>query len=294
MQTTSCKSLGLLLVALLTSLSTWAQSGQNTQGQAKPTRRAVLAYVQQNVLPVVRQQRQKLEPQLSTSDKAQLAIYRTQLQELRQRGKALRQSFRTAGTAQGTRPELTETQKQELQKLRTDQKALMQEVGKLGQKYEGDIARLAQEIQPQREKWSADLKNLVVQNAKPEQQERRKHLGGKIRHNNPTTQYFRPAMFLLMKADAPATSATASAGSAVYPNPVAPTSQLEYEVKKAGPVTIDLLDSKGNTVRNVAREANKEKGTYTLPVSLSDLTNGTYYFKITTKGSAETKRFVKE
>ena len=291
MQTTSFKSLGLLLVVLLTSLSTWAQSGQNTQGQARPNRRAGVAYVQQNVLPVVRQQRQKLEAQLSTSDKAQLAIYRTQLQELRQRGKALRQSLRPAGT----RPELTDAQKQQLQQLRDDQKALMQEVGKLAQKYEGDIARLAQEVQPQRDKWTADLKSLIAQNTTPEQQERRKRFSGKMRHNNPATRYFRPSMFLLMNPNAPATTPEArGAGSAVYPNPVAPTSQLEYEVKKAGPVTVDLLDSKGNMVRTVAQEAHKEKGTYTIPINLSDLTNGTYYFKITTKGAAETKRFVKE
>ncbi|WP_167855068.1 T9SS type A sorting domain-containing protein [Hymenobacter wooponensis] len=294
MQVTSFKTLGLLLVALLTSLSTWAQPAQNTQGQARPNRRVVVAYVQQNVLPVVRQQRQKLEPQLSTSDKAQLAIYRTQLQELRQRGKALRQSFRPAGAPQGTRPELTDTQKQQLQQLRNDQKALLQEVGKLAQKYEGDIAKLAQEVQPQREKWTADLKNLIAQNTTPEQQERRKHVGGKMRHNNPTAQYFRPAMFLLMKTNTPAATEARGAGSTVYPNPVTPTSQLEYEVKKAGPVTVDLLDSMGNMVRTVAQEAHKEKGTYTLPVNLSDLTNGTYYFKITTKGAAETKRFVKE
>ncbi|WP_167855532.1 T9SS type A sorting domain-containing protein [Hymenobacter fodinae] len=294
MQTSPFKSLGLLLLVLLTSLSTWAQSGQNTQGKTRSPRRATLAYVRQNVLPVVRQQRQKLEAQLSTSDKAQLAIYRTQLQELRQRGKTLRQSFRPAGTPQGTRPELTDAQKQQLQQLRNDQKALLQEVGKLAQKYEGDIAKLAQEVQPQREKWTADLKELVAQNATPEQQERRKRFAGKRRPNNSGAHYFQPARFLLMNPTPAAPAEARRVGSTVYPNPVTPTSQLEYEVKKAGPVTVDLLDSKGNMVRNVAPEAHKEKGTYTLPVNLSDLTNGTYYFKITTKGAAETKRFVKE
>jgi DNA repair exonuclease SbcCD ATPase subunit len=290
----SFKSLGLLLVVLMTSLSTWAQPGQNTQDAARPGRRAVQAYVQQNVLPVVRQQREKLEPQLSSSDKAQLAIYRTQLQELRQRGRALRQSIRPVGTPQGTRPELTETQKQQVQKLREEQKALMQDVAKLAQKYEGDIARLAQEVQPQREKWATDLKALVAQNATPEQQERRKHFAGKKRHNNATAQYFRPAMFLLMRAGTSASQETQASASTVYPNPVTAASKLEYEVKKAGPVTVELLDSKGNTVRTVAQEAKKDKGTYTLPLITTDLPNGTYYFKITTKSGTETRRFVKE
>lgn len=296
MQMKSLTKLSVLLAVLLTSLSTWAQPAPNTQGTRRPVRQAVQAYVRQNVLPVVRQQRQKLEPQLSSSDKAQLAIYRTQLQELRQRGKALRQSFRsTASTPQGTRPELTDTQKQQVQQLRDEHKALQQEVAKLAQKYEGDIARLAQEVQPQKEKWTTDLKALLAQNTTPEQQEKRKH-GGKGRRHNATARFFRPAAFLLMSptAPVPAAASATSSSSSVYPNPVTPTSQLAYEVKKAGPVTVELLDSRGNALRTIAQEAKKEKGSYTLPVNLSDLANGTYYFKITTKNGTETRRFVKE
>ncbi|SNC67156.1 Por secretion system C-terminal sorting domain-containing protein [Hymenobacter gelipurpurascens] len=297
MQTKLITKLGLLLAVLFTSFTGWAQATQNTQGTSRPARRAVQAYVQQNVLPVVRQQRQKLEPQLSSSDKAQLAVYRSQFQELRQRGKALRQSFRPAGPApQSQRPELTETQKQQLQKLQDENKALQREVAKLAQKYEGDIARLSQEIQPQKEKWATDLKALLLQNTTPEQQEKMKHFGRKGRRNSATARFFRPSTFLLMNPTAPAAPASraAESSSSVYPNPVTPTSQLSYEVKKAGPVSIELLDSRGNTLRTVAQEAKKEKGTYTVPANLSDLANGIYYFKIVTKSGTETRRFVKE
>lgn len=289
--------LSVLLAVLLTSFSTLAQPSQNTQAAGLPARRAAQAYVQQNVLPVVRQQRQKLDPLLSSSDKAQLAIYRTQLQELRQRGKALRQSFRGAGTTpQATRPALTDAHKQQLQQLRNENKTLQQEVAKLAQKYEGDIARLAQEVQPQKEQWATDLNALQKQNTTPEQQEKLKQRRGKGRQHNTTARFFRPAFFLLMNptAPAPAEARTTSSGSGVYPNPVTPTSQLAYEVKKAGPVTVELLDGRGNLVRTIAQEAKKEKGSYTLPVSLGDLANGTYYFKITTKSGSETRRFVKE
>jgi hypothetical protein len=79
-----------------------------------------------------------------------------------------------------------------------------------------------------------------------------------------------------------------------YPNPAAAASQLEYDVKKAGPVTVDLLDSKGNTLRTVVSESHLEKGRRTEQLDLRDLPAGTYFYKITTKAGSETKRFVKE
>lgn len=80
----------------------------------------------------------------------------------------------------------------------------------------------------------------------------------------------------------------------MYPNPTAATNQLSYEVKKAGPVTVELLDGRGNTLRTVAQEAKQEKGTHSLTANVADLPAGTYYFKITTRTGAETQRFVKE
>lgn len=291
-----------LTLALFVLLMGSAAQAQHHSGRpaASPARQELRTYYQQNVLPVVRQQRQKLEAQLSTSDKAQLAIYRTQLRETRQKGHALRQSLRPAdGAPAGTRPALTEAQKQQVAALRTETKGIMQNVALLAQKYEGDIAKLAQEVQPQKEKWATDTKAILARTMSPEQRETLSHQKGRRHHKSGSSlsRYFRPAAFLLLDPNAPATPAAApAAGTAasVYPNPVTATSQLEYEVKKAGPVSVELLDARGNTLRTVAREASQEKGAHTLPVSLSDLPNGTYYFKITTRSGAETRRFVKE
>ena len=79
-----------------------------------------------------------------------------------------------------------------------------------------------------------------------------------------------------------------------YPNPAAPTSQLDYEVKKTGPVTIDLLDKDGNKLRTLVSEASQEKGPQTQQLDLHDVPAGTYFYKITTKSGTQTKRFVKE
>ncbi|QNH61311.1 T9SS type A sorting domain-containing protein [Hymenobacter sediminicola] len=294
MKATSFPRLLLLLLVLFTAASA-SEARDHRRGHGGPANPEIKAYMAQNVLPAVRQQRQKLEPQLSTSDRAQLAIYRTQLQELRQQSQALRQSIKPAGTqAPGTRPEMTEAQKQQFQKLHSDHKVLMQSVGQLGQKYAGDIARLSQELQPQKEKWAADLKELAIKNMTPEQQEKLGQMASRMHHRGGANRFFKPAMFLLMDPSAPSSPERELGNTMVYPNPAVASSQLEYEVKKAGPVTVELLDSRGNALRTVANETKQEKGQHTVQVNISDLPVGTYFYKITTKSGSETRRFVKE
>lgn len=248
-------------------------------------------YFQQRVLPVVRQQRQKLEAQLTTSDKAQLVLYRAQLQETHQKSQALRQALRPA--TPGSRPELTEAQRQQVQQLREETKAIRQQVSQLAQKYEADIARLAQQVQPQREQWATDTKVLRDQMAAAQPGASTRKAGRHPRLEG-ARRYFQPATFLLLDPNAPVPGPAVGAGVQVYPNPSTTTTQLEYEVKKAGPVTVELLDGRGNTLRTVAQDARQDKGRHTLAVSVADLPLGTYYYKITTRTGAETKRFLKE
>ncbi|QDA59168.1 T9SS type A sorting domain-containing protein [Hymenobacter jejuensis] len=292
------KTLTLTLFVLLSGLSSQAQEGVQGRWGNKPGRKEAAAYVRQNVLPVVRQQRLKLEEQLSAADKSQLATYRTQLQQVRERGKALRQSLRPAAAAANTpRAALTDAQKQQLQQLRTESRAAMLNVAQLAQKYDANISKLAQEVEPQKAKWTADLQAIAGKYAPASDQPNQLARTGKGRHKNGAGRFFRPAVFLLMDPNAPQQSDRAErlgADSNVYPNPAVVTSQLEYSVKKAGPVTIDLLDSRGNTLRTVQQSQQQEKGPQTLSVNVGDLPSGTYYYKITTRAGSETKRFVKQ
>ncbi|MBD2715549.1 T9SS type A sorting domain-containing protein [Microvirga sp. STR05] len=286
----------LLLFVFCTAASASAAKGHRRGfGPANPELKAYLA---QNVLPAVRQQRQKLEPQLSTADRAQLAIYRIQLKEIDQKMQTLRQSIGATSPAPpppGTRPALPEALKQQVQQVHTEHKTLMQNVSQLAQKYAGDIARLSQELQPQKEKWAADMKALVLKNATPEQQEKMGQMSGRLHRRAGANRFFNPAMFLLMDPNAPVSPAVSDLGStSVYPNPAVATSQLEYEVKKAGPVMVELLDGRGNALRTVATEAKQEKGQHTVQVNISELPAGTYFYKITTRSGSETRRFVKE
>ncbi|MDQ2792393.1 MAG: T9SS type A sorting domain-containing protein, partial [Bacteroidota bacterium] len=244
-----------------------------------------------------RQQRQKLEPQLAAADRTLLATYRTQLHALKQQGRALRQAVApAAGTMPGTHPVLTEAQREQAHQLRLQARSIMLNVAQMAQKYDGAISQLAQEIQPQKEKWSTDIKAIVVKNATPEQQAKLAAAGSRRPGFGPLRRLFKPVMFLLLDPNAPAEAPTGPGigSTSFYPNPAAATTQLEYDVKKAGPVSVDLLDKDGNKLRTLLPETLQDKGSQHQQLDLSDLPAGTYFYRIATRQGTQTKRFLKE
>ncbi|WBO85125.1 T9SS type A sorting domain-containing protein [Hymenobacter yonginensis] len=284
MNTTSLK---LLAATLLLLLTTGTDARPRWQGPGTPARTETKAYLQQNVLPVLRQQRQQLETRLSSADRTQLASYRTELHTLRQQAHTLRQAARpAAGTA---RPDLTPEQQQQRQQLRAATKALLLNVAQLARKYEADISQLTQPLQPQQQKWAADLAAIRARHT-PASAEAA--AAGPPRHAA-ASHLLRPVRFLLLDPAAP-TQAPAGTAASLYPNPAVAASQLTYEMQKPGPVTVELLDGRGNTLRTVAQESRQDKGPHTLSIDLSDLPAGIYFYKISTRTGAETRRFVKE
>lgn len=281
------KPLAAVLLALSTATPALADQGPGP----RPGRREMRAYVQQQVLPAVRQQRQKLDAQLSSADQAQLTAYRTQLHDLRQRRKALRDA---AGTAPGTRPTFTEAQQQQLQQLRTETHTVLGNVAKLAAQYDAPIRRLLAELQPQQAKWTADLQALAAKNGADKPATPAEQLGRRRHGRGGVGRLLQPTAFLLLDPNAPAAPERPAGGASLYPNPTTATSQLSYDVAKAGPVTVELLDGRGNALRTVAQDAKQDKGAHTLPVDVADLPRGTYFFKITTRAGSETRRFVKE
>ena len=284
---------GLTLLLLLAA--TVAGLARRSPREPRPARREIRAYFAANVLPVLRQQRQKLEFQLAAPDRAQLATYRTQLRALKTQGRALRQAVApTVGSTPGTRPVLTEAQREQAHQLRFQARGILLNVAQMAQKYDLAISQLAQEVQPLKEKWATDIKAIAAKNATPVQQAKlaagRRHGSGQLR------RFFKPVMFLLLdpNATANAPGKRGIGSTSLYPNPAAATTQLEYEVKKAGPVSVDLLDRDGNKLRTLLPETQQEQGSQRQQLDLSDLPAGTYFYKITTKSGAQTKRFVKE
>lgn len=282
MKTTYLKIVAASLFLLL--LAAHMEASPRQQGPGSPIRTESKAYIQQNILPVVRQQRQKLETKLSAADRTQLARYRTELQTLRQQAHTLRQAARPAAGA--TRPALTAAQLEKRQQLRTATKSVLLSVSQLAQKYEADISNLTQQLQPQQQQWLTDLAAIRARHADTATLGHRRR-GGMSSH------LLRPVRFLLLDPTAPARPQPDAAAS-LYPNPATAASQLTYVVQKSGPVTIELLDGRGNTLGTIAPESHQEKGPHTLSINLSELSAGTYFYKISTRTGAETQRFIKE
>ena len=314
MKSTRLKSLVLVLSVVLAATLDGAAYGGTHFGGDRPGRREMQAYFQASVLPVLQQQRQKLEPQLAEADRAQLAAYRTQLRALQAQGAALRHGARPSGEPPTARPALSEAQREQAYELRTKAHEILQLVAEMAQKYDGPLQELAQQLQPQQAKWDADIKAIVAKSLPPEQQQKtaasgeRMHGPGALHSpeamRGPSGMhgfgamhhFFQPVSFLLMDPTAAPDGAPGRGigNTAFYPNPVAATSQLEFEVKKAGPVSIDLLDKDGNGLRTLYAVPQAEPGAHTQQLNLQDLPAGTYFYKITTISGTETKRFVKE
>lgn len=290
-----------LLAALLTVVSATvvgvAHEGNPQRGEDRPIRRELGSYVEANVLPVVQQKRQKLEIQLSAADRADLATYRTQLQSNRIRSRALSERLLSSTTPQGIRPELGEEQLQQFRALRNENREIMQRVRQMAQKYADAIEQLMQEMQPQREQWANEMKAIVTKNALLAHPEHQAHFTGHRPNGLGSLHHvFRPSAFLLREAQPLAVNAAEvePMSTSIYPNPATPSSQLAYQMKATGPITVDLLDKNGNKLRTLLTEFNAEKGAHTQPLNLGDLPAGTYYYKVTTNAGSETKRFVKE
>ncbi|TDN38195.1 T9SS type A sorting domain-containing protein [Hymenobacter sp. UV11] len=285
----------ILLLVLGTTAVTSARSGfGHRNGPNTPPRHDIKAYIEANVLPVLRQQRQKLEPQLAPADQAKIIAFRAQVEALKTQRQALRQSLRPAAAAPGARPTLTDAQRQQAQALRLQGQQIMLSVAQLALKYDANIQKLAAEIQPQKAQWATDLKAIVAKDTTPEQQARLARWQGFAARRGGLGKLFKPAAFLLLDPNGPAENATPLGGTSLYPNPAAAATQLQYDVKKAGNVSVELLDGTGTKLRTLIPETQQEKGTYTQSLDLSDLPKGTYFYKITTKSGSETKRFVKE
>jgi hypothetical protein len=76
-----------------------------------------------------------------------------------------------------------------------------------------------------------------------------------------------------------------------YPNPFNPLTHINYSLKTAGEVRMDLYDIRGNWVRSLVSGA-KPVGSYEYVLDASDLSSGIYFYTMAVNGSAQTRKLV--
>jgi len=284
-----------LLFCSLAITAAFSQTDKPRHAHPKRELRAeTQAYVQKNVLPVMQEQRLKLEKELSSADKKQIRELRSRMAAARKQMDSFREEFKNQRHS-GTNG-LTEVQREQMQRHHAEMKSIITEAHMLAQKYKPDIQDLYTEIATPLETWKTDLRTLqqkqADENFKFKEHKRFAHRGPSHRFMN---EYLRPVNFLLWDVKKPISEMETSldTGNKVFPNPASNTSTLEYINKKAGPVSVELLDEQGQVIRKVANHT-QTPGTYTLNTDLNNLKSGVYFYKITTSTGTETMRFLKK
>ena len=76
-----------------------------------------------------------------------------------------------------------------------------------------------------------------------------------------------------------------------YPNPFNPTTTVEFEIAKLGPVSLKIFDILGNEVATLLNRR-LIPGRYTVQWNAAHAASGTYYYRLSTTASTEVKKMV--
>jgi len=76
-----------------------------------------------------------------------------------------------------------------------------------------------------------------------------------------------------------------------YPNPFNPITQIQYEMKSAGQVNMELFDIRGAKVRTLINEQ-KPAGSYEFTFDGSQLSSGVYFYSMTANEITKTRKLV--
>ena len=76
-----------------------------------------------------------------------------------------------------------------------------------------------------------------------------------------------------------------------YPNPFNPTTNISYQIKENGLVTLKIYDILGKEVATLVNEV-QSAGTFNVQWNASSFSSGTYFYKLTAGNFVETKRML--
>jgi hypothetical protein len=272
----------------------------------KELRKELKAYIDQNVMPVLREQRNKLESKITLQDRQKLEELRKQLAVLQAQRHDFRKDFHKEQKGATEKGEMTEEQRNKIKEVRTQMKTIMQSSKEIAKSYSTDIEQLLTPMQSQKEQWKQDMKAICDKYTANSPDSTHKHGGnGRGKHGKfgkfrmMAKQHFKemkPAMFLLIQPSGNEVIATEAVkesdeNTKIYPNPSSNQTTIDFKVKEAGNVNIVLLDAQGNVIKNIMNE-HKEKGKHSALIDLSGLREGTYFYKIATPTKTETNRIV--
>lgn len=299
----------ITLLLLFGTAQTFAQKGRNHQGRKHnpEMRQAMKTYSEENVLPVMQAQREKLEANLSLTEKQSLTEIRSELKALKEEAKSMRQSMHKGES------EPTEAQREQMYVNKKAMRLLMNRAWEIADNHEADIQALFAEIKPQAEVWKEEMHNIAEQyrpEDAPERKERPNRPEGVEKGDHPRRgeghqagrrrgrgaaammEMRSPVRFVLWDGTAKSMAANEEKLE-VFPNPARNVNEVRLRLEEAGTVQIKLLDKDGNFIRTVMNEELSE-GSHTQRIDLQDLEPGLYFYQITTPKGSRSRKIILE
>jgi Spy/CpxP family protein refolding chaperone len=285
-----------------------AEQREERKEKHEAMRAEMKAYHATEVLPVMKEQRTKLEAKISAEDKVTIAGLRSKMEA----GKAAWEGKEPG--ERWKRPELTEEQKAAFKAERETIKALVE-------KYDADITALLGEIKTEREEWKEDMREIGgkyaperpdfrgerkkerpagEQKAKVERErkaDRPERGRGDHARRGDRHEGMGKAAFLLLDPNVATTqNVTGKADFAqirVFPNPSAGRNTVNYKLTEAGYYRVELRDKNGQVLQELSNEY-RQSGDYQDEVDMSQFPSGTYYLSITGAEGVISEKIVKQ
>lgn len=283
------------------------------KGENKEMKAELKQYSQDNIMPVLKQQRAKLDDKMSEADK-------NTIDELRASFKARKQEMiEVKKNHKGKKHEdFSDDDKAKFKAYKEATKADMKQAKTLAEKYQDEIKALREEIKPQAEQWKADMaaifekygaekpnrKDMKKRKEATQKERKGKKRKGKAQKRNrrgmfsPAAKAMSPIGFLRLDPNAAAeveldeTPLETAMSMKIFPNPAQDFNNIQYTIVEAGDITIELHDQEGKLVKTVVNQY-QEAGTYTQRVNLGDLKGYVYMYVLKdNNGSVLTEQFV--
>ncbi len=277
------------------------------QKQNMEVRKAMMdelkSYRQENIQPVMLEQRAKLESKISKADKKAIIDLREKIaakrkEHLEQRKEMAQQHHKhrkDAGMRAGHQGfKRGHSQGQGFGLMDDEMKKVAE---KLVKSYGADIEKLFVEIAPKREQWQSDIK-AIRETHRPKtagfRQKTQAEPKSPSEEMKTRRDFHRKLSFLLMKAE----NNTESFGVQpdrkvnVFPNPAGSTQFIEFEVLNPGLVNVEIVDQLGNIVKSVYK-GELPKGMNKLEVNVGELKGNMYYYRITDTKGITSKPFIR-
>ena len=278
-----------VLIALV--LFAWQGGPEKPGSQA---RQEVKAYFEQNIAPVLQEQRQLLEEELSAEDKKTISDLREQMKALHEEGRAFREQLRLNRSDEDFRPSKADRQEhREAHKQRLD---ILVKTNEIVSKYEDQIDESLESIEVNRDSWSKEIKQILdahklngnnTDDDAHRKRRVRKPLGfERLGVGGP----FPEAIFLLMDPNNPMGSSDETEDKVIFPVPTGDFLNIDL-TDTPGEVILLVYDNSGELMMTLIREVDA-KGIESIDVS--NLESGIYFLKIQTADVEETHRFLKE